>query len=50
MHSIYQYAKANSKYMNDYDKNKETPYIKCWNVNNFNGCAMSQKVLVNNFE
>ena len=28
-HSIYQYAKANKKYMNDYDKNKESPYIKC---------------------
>ena len=23
-HSIYQYAKANNKYMKDYDKNKET--------------------------
>ena len=25
-HSIYQYAKPNSKYMQDYDKNKESLY------------------------
>ena len=27
-HSIYQYAKANNKYMNDYDKNKESSYFQ----------------------
>ena len=26
-HSIYQYVKANNKYMKDYDKNKESPYL-----------------------
>ena len=26
-HSIYRDAKANNKYMNDYDKNKELPYL-----------------------
>ena len=25
-HSIYQYSKANNKYMNDYDKNKKSLY------------------------
>ena len=27
-HSIYWYAKANKKHMEDYDKNKEWPYIQ----------------------
>ena len=36
-HSIYGYAKANSKYMKDYDKNKESPYIQYWDVNNVYG-------------
>ena len=28
-HSNYKYAKANNKYMKDYDKNKESYYLKC---------------------
>ena len=31
-HSLYQYAKANNKYMKDYDKNKESSYLKYWDV------------------
>ena len=36
-HSIYQYAKANHKYMRDYDKIKGSSYIKDVNVNNLYG-------------
>ena len=36
--------------MKDYDKNKESSYLKYRNVNNFYGWAMSQKLPINNFE
>ena len=49
-HSIYRYAKANNKYMKDYDKNKESSYIQYWDANNLYGWEMSQKLAVNNFE
>ena len=49
-HFIYQYAKANNKYMKDYDKNKEWPYLQYWNVDNLYGWAISQKLTVNNFD
>ena len=32
--SIYQYSKANNRYMKDYDKNKESPYFKYSDANN----------------
>ena len=49
-HSIYRYAKANKKYMKDYDKNKESLDLQYWDVNTLYGWAMLQKLPVNNFE
>ena len=49
-HSICRYAKANNKYMKDYDKNKESSYVEYWDVNNSYGWAMLQKFPVNNSE
>ena len=48
--SIYWYTKANNKYMKDYNKNKGTSYPQYWDANNLHGCAMLQKLPVNNFE
>ena len=39
-HAVHQYAEANSKYIKDYDKNKEASYLKYWDVNNSYGWAM----------
>ena len=40
-HSIYQYAKANKRYMKDYDKHKEPSYPQYCDVNNLYGWAIS---------
>ena len=42
--------KSNNKYMKDYDKHKESLYLKYWDVNYLNGWAMSQKYPVNKLE
>ena len=45
-HSIHRYVRANSKYMKDYDKNKQSSYLKYWGVNTVHGWDMLQKLPV----
>ena len=49
-HAIHRHAKANNKYMKNYDKNKESSYIQYLDASNLYGWAMSQELPVNGFK
>ena len=49
-HSIHRYARANNKYMKNYDKNEESSYIQYLDTNNLYCWAMCQKLPVNGFK
>ena len=49
-HSIHRHARANNKYMKNYDKNEESLYIQYLDAKNLYGWGMSQKLPVNGFK
>ena len=48
--AVYRHAKANNKYMKNYDKDIESLYLEYSDANNLRGWTMSQKLPVDGFE
>ena len=49
-HAIYRYAKANNKYMKNYDKSIMSLFLMYLDANNLYGWAMLHKLPVDNFK
>ena len=49
-HAIHRYAKANNKYIKDYDETEESSYIQYLDANNLYGWAMYQKSPLSGFK
>ena len=50
LHTIHRYAKANNKYLKNYDRNKESLYLKYRDGNNIYGWAILQQLSINGFK
>ena len=49
-HAVHRCAKANNKYMKNYDKSKESSYIQYLDANNLYDAVMSEKLPINEFK
>ena len=48
--ATYKYAKANNKYMKNYDKNIESSFLECLDANNLYGWPMCKKLPAGDFK
>ena len=49
-HAMHRYAETNNKYMKNYNKDKDSSQLMYLDANNLYGCAMSQKLPVDDFK
>ena len=49
-HAVHRYAKANNKYMKDYNKDEEESFLEYLDANNLYGWAMSEPLHVDGFD